>query len=167
MAYKDIEKRNAYLKKYRQTNKDKVEGYRKTYKNNHPNVDKEYYEKNKDKICAYSKERNKKRKMNPELAAMDRNRINNRNKLLRQEVLFHYGGNPPKCNCCGESIIEFLTIDHINNDGAEHRKLIKTSNCYSWLKRNNYPKSFQVLCFNCNMSKGLYGECPHKRNRGN
>lgn len=30
-----------------------------------------------------------------------------------------------------------------------------------WLKKNDYPKGFQILCHNCNMSKGFYGYCPH------
>jgi hypothetical protein len=33
---------------------------------------------------------------------------------------------------------------------------------YSWLRRNNYPEGYQVLCFNCNIAKGLYGVCPHQ-----
>ena len=39
----------------------------------------------------------------------------------RNKVLIAYGN---KCNCCGEKNIKFLTIDHINNDGAEHKKKI-------------------------------------------
>ena len=56
------------------------------------------------------------------------------------------------CTNCGCSKLEFLTIDHVNNDGASHRKKFK--NIYSWLKNNNYPKrNFQILCFNCNYLK--------------
>lgn len=35
---------------------------------------------------------------------------------LKREVLKVYGG---VCSCCGENRIEFLTIDHVNNDGEE------------------------------------------------
>jgi hypothetical protein len=56
------------------------------------------------------------------------------------------------CTNCGCSKLEFLTIDHVNNDGAMHRK--KFQNIYSWLNANNYPKNnFQILCFNCNYLK--------------
>lgn len=33
-----------------------------------------------------------------------------------------------------------------------------------WLKRNDWPKGFRVLCHNCNSSLGYYGYCPHRRN---
>jgi len=75
---------------------------------------------------------------------------------LRNEVLDAYGSH---CACCGETKRHFLTIDHINNDGAEHRR--KVGHTYSWLKKNNFPPGFQVLCYNCNCSKGFYGQCPH------
>lgn len=78
---------------------------------------------------------------------------------MRLEALEHYGG---ECVCCGETIKEFLCFDHINNNGSEHRKKMKDRSIAPWLKRNNYPKGFQVLCHNCNIAKGVYGYCPHK-----
>lgn len=55
-----------------------------------------------------------------------------------------------------------LTIDHMNNDGAAHRREIGNRRIYEWLERNGYPSGFQVLCFNCNMARHLNGgECPH------
>ena len=32
---------------------------------------------------------------------------------------------------------------------------------YDWLKKNNFPPGFQVLCGSCNFAKGKYGSCPH------
>ena len=81
---------------------------------------------------------------------------------LKDEVFSAYGGY--SCNCCKETIKQFLTIDHENNDGAEHRKLLGRKNCYRWLKENGFPKGFQVLCFNCNSGRQLNGGiCPHKQ----
>jgi hypothetical protein len=81
-------------------------------------------------------------------------------KQLRKETLEAYGN---RCACCGETTPEFLTIDHVANDGAKHRKEIG-SRIYEWLKENGFPKSnFQLLCFNCNCTKGIYGECPHRK----
>jgi hypothetical protein len=77
----------------------------------------------------------------------------------RKSVLKAYGG---KCVCCGESQWQFLSLDHVNNDGAEHRKEVGQSQIYIWAERNNYPPVLQILCFNCNMAKGFYGECPHE-----
>jgi hypothetical protein len=81
---------------------------------------------------------------------------------LKIEVMNAYGGI---CACCGESEIIFLTIDHINNDGAEKRRNGEPmgNTLYAKLKRLGFPKSeYQVLCMNCNFAKGLYGSCPHQ-----
>lgn len=85
--------------------------------------------------------------------------IRRRLKLL---VVNKYGG---KCDCCGIDNIEFLTIDHPNNDGAIHRKTLRGlgTTFYAWLKKNEYPEGFRVLCFNCNCSRGGYGYCPHEK----
>ena len=80
---------------------------------------------------------------------------------VRMEVMIHYGGNPPKCACCGENQYEFLCIDHINNDGGKQRRLLGNGHMIYWI-RKNYPKDLRILCHNCNMAKGFYGECPHK-----
>ncbi len=83
---------------------------------------------------------------------------------VKGEVFAHYGG--PKCACCGEEHIEFLSIDHINGDGAAHRQKINGDsqngvNLYYWLKKNNFPPGFRILCLNCNFSLGHHGYCPH------
>jgi hypothetical protein len=84
-----------------------------------------------------------------------------RNSAIRYICLCMYSLGQLRCNCCGDSTYEFLTIDHINNDGAEHRRKIHQG-LYQWLKDNDFPSGFQVLCYNCNCSKGHYGACPHK-----
>lgn len=79
-------------------------------------------------------------------------------------VINHYGG---KCACCGETNVEFLSIDHINNNGAEHRNALKISSgiqFYLWLIKNIFPSGFQVLCMNCNLAKRS-GVCPHKKHQ--
>ena len=83
-----------------------------------------------------------------------------RYRKLKQEVLDHYGN---KCVCCNEAIFEFLSIDHINNNGAAHRKVSgKGQNFYKWIIENNFPNDLQILCFNCNCAKGFYKRCPHE-----
>lgn len=89
-------------------------------------------------------------------------------KSVRSEVLEAYGG---KCACCGEARNEFLAIDHVNGDGADHREMVTNGRTrheggavvYSWLKRNGYPEGFRVLCHNCNCARGYYGYCPHEK----
>lgn len=82
---------------------------------------------------------------------------------VKLEVITHYGG---RCACCGETEPLFLTIDHINGGGTAHRKEIGYfgSSFYIWLRRENYPEGYQVLCFNCNCARGLNGGiCPHEQ----
>ena len=74
-----------------------------------------------------------------------------------------YGG--PVCACCGETLFEGLTIDHIAGDGAAHRHAINSrlgNDLYRWLKLHGYPPGFQVLCATCNLAKGTGDHCPHK-----
>lgn len=80
---------------------------------------------------------------------------------LKLSVFEAYGG--PICSCCGEIEIDFLTIDHLNNDGAEHRKTVSGGKLYDWLRRNKFPPGYGVLCMNCNFAKGHFGVCPHQR----
>lgn len=79
---------------------------------------------------------------------------------LKREVLSHYSGGTPVCNRCGfDENIAALTIDHVNNDGASHRRELAAQNqlpskrFYNWLKHQGYPAGFQVLCFNCQRIK--------------
>lgn len=81
-------------------------------------------------------------------------------------VLRHYGGDPPQCQCCGEVHIQFLAIDHVNGDGASHRRELGLKGgtaFYSWLVQNGLPDGFRVLCHNCNMAYGIWGVCPHQQ----
>ena len=79
---------------------------------------------------------------------------------LQTDVFFHYGN---QCACCGEKEFSFLTLDHKNNDGADHRRKIGIGHVfYRWIIDNNYPDSIQLLCNNCNGGKHRNGGlCPH------
>lgn len=91
--------------------------------------------------------------------AYDRYRVRD----IRWLVVTHYGGPNPKCDCCGDDTYEFLSLDHINGGGTKHRqKNGKGAGLYFWLKKNNYPPGYRVLCYNCNCSLGFHKYCPHK-----
>ena len=65
--------------------------------------------------------------------------------------------------CCGEQEIDFLSFDHINNDGAAQRKHIAAGlQLFGYLLKNN-PSDIQILCHNCNMARYFYKTCPHQR----
>lgn len=96
-----------------------------------------------------------------------RESTNARTRADRLKALEHYG---PDCAFCGESLEIFLTIDHINNDGASHRRSVRAKgknqsgiNIGAWLRKNGYPPGFQVLCVNCNHAKWRVGEEALKR----
>lgn len=98
-----------------------------------------------------------------------RRSANKRNRELRQLILEAYGR---KCACCGEAEEIFLALDHKNNDGSKHRRLLGSSGVnrgvgnkvYVWVVKNKFPSTFQLLCHNCNWAKSR-GGCPHKKKR--
>ena len=75
----------------------------------------------------------------------------------------HYSGGRMECSCCGEKIVEFLTLDHINGrDKRNYLDQIRGSDVYLFLRRRNFPKGYQVLCMNCNWGRRWNGTCPHE-----
>lgn len=83
---------------------------------------------------------------------------------LRQEMLNAYGR---ACACCGETLEPFLTLEHVNGDGAIHRLRVGGgANSYRDLKKRGWPKKgFTVLCMNCNWAKRKTGVCPHQNKK--
>lgn len=80
---------------------------------------------------------------------------------LKIRVFKAYSKGKPKCRCCKEDNPVFLCIDHI--DGGGHKHIKEVGDLYRWLVKNNFPKGFQVLCYNCNRGKWINGgSCPHK-----
>jgi hypothetical protein len=153
------------IHKYRLENQDKIKSTSKTWRlknlENTSRRNRSYYLENSEDI---KEDHKKRREENPEKyqEIVNRSRMDKKPKYssrrsikhqqLRVELLKAYGG---RCVCCGEDRSELLTVDHINNDGSGHRKDIGSgSEFYIWLKKNGYPKdNFQLLCWNCNMSK--------------
>lgn len=81
---------------------------------------------------------------------------------LYELFFFHYGR---ACLCCGESDKRFLSIEHLNNDGAAHRRLLNgrsPDHIIRDLRKREWPSGYATLCFNCNMGKArMSGTCPH------
>jgi hypothetical protein len=87
---------------------------------------------------------------------------------VKCEVFDAYGGR--RCVCCLTESIQFLTIEHPDMDGAEHRRKLGVKGgwqFYKKLKKLGFPRDYrlEVLCFNCNISRGFYGFCPHDLER--
>lgn len=153
-----------YMKKYRRKNRAKLLKQRKVCRNRksaklkHGKCVRQWYRKNKPRLL--KKARTYRKQNVTKIRTVQKvGRLK-----LRLEILTHYG---LKCICCSESHINFLSIDHIDNNGNKHRKTVGSgSQFYYWVRRNKFPKDLQILCFNCNMSKGFYGVCPHKTKGG-
>lgn len=109
------------------------------------------------------KNREKIRKLNKKWRI---NNLERRKELNRQErirlkksVVEHYSNGRMECINCNFDDLRALQIDHIDNNGAEERrKLFGSRLCagttfYRWLRKNDYPIGYQVLCANCNTIK--------------
>lgn len=87
---------------------------------------------------------------------------------IKDKVFAHFGA---KCACCGEQEYQFLTLDHVNNDGADHRRQLSgrgagTDSVYRELVKTEFAEAdrFQILCYNCNCAKRARADfvCPHQ-----
>lgn len=100
------------------------------------------------------------------LSEKQRNSNNEYYFKLRKLVIAHYSFGTMCCACCGEVNFEFLSIDHVDGKGNEHRKLMKAQGYTQlplWLKAHGFPEGFRILCYNCNLARGFVGYCPHER----
>lgn len=143
MPYKDPEKRKAFAKEYGKQwyleNREETRAKKAIYR-----------EKNRDELRAAGKIYHQRY----------RERYIEKRAALKYAVFKYYSGGNVKCFECDIIDIDMLTLDHINNDGVEHRKKIGNK-IYKWVIENNFPKGFQVLCWNHNIKK----EVVRKRNK--
>lgn len=85
---------------------------------------------------------------------------------LKAEALAAYGG--PVCMDCGSIEFDRLTLDHVNGDGAEHRRVLTGDarqggyKFYLQLKARGWPNDppLRVLCGTCNHKKWVEEDKP-------
>lgn len=150
---RNADKVKADHKRWVDENRDRVKAAQERWKSQNPGLAKEraraWYHANKDKANG---------------------REQARYAELKAQVYAAYGGQV--CACCGETEPRFLTVDHIDNNGADHRREMDATNSggkkiYFWLRDNGFPPGFQILCMNCNWGKARNnGVCPHKDTEG-
>lgn len=129
-----------------------------------------YNQQNREAVTANKRAYHYKKRLDPEWVAKQQKRGREYWNNLRHETIIAYGGY--SCACCGETEPKFLSLDHVFNDGAAHRRQIgETSDngkgigarTWKWCKDHGFPAGFQVLCMNCNFGKARNkGICPHK-----
>lgn len=76
-----------------------------------------------------------------------------RRRRRKNLVLWTYGH---ACRACGETRPQFLTIDHVKDDGAAHRRRLGkqagSNDVYLDIVRRGCPiDEFAILCSNCNL----------------
>ncbi len=107
---------------------------------------------------------NRKRRATPEGRARQREIQRKCEAKIKAEMIATYGS---KCSCCGITEPEFLTLEHVNRDGAAHRKSLNSgggSSVWRDLKKRGWPKDgFTLLCWNCNCATRFGQPCPHTR----
>ena len=120
------------MRAYRQTPSGKIATKKQNRSINHKKANKRWTKNNSHKLRGYREK-------------------------IRGLCFSAYGGYI--CVHCGEQDKDVLVLDHIDNNGAKHRKEIdaerKVGVLYSWIIKNKFPPIFQVLCHNCNWKKHI------------
>ncbi len=141
-----IQNTQQYHRQYYQNNKNDLDMKNKLWSLEHPERIREIKQKSANKTECRNKQQ------------LQQKRARLRWKLA---VFIHYSNGDPHCNCCNENRIEFLSVDHLDNNGRQERKSKGYHSLYKYLLDNNFPVGYQILCMNCNFAKGKFGECPH------
>lgn len=107
-------------------------------------------------------------KLNREWIARNRDRYNEAKSeyrfKLKLAAISHYSNGLMCCASCGyDDDVDALTLDHIDDNGADHRRELGCSSrggqagttMYERLKALGWLPGLQVLCANCNTIKAV------------
>lgn len=100
-----------------------------------------YYINNKDKI---------KKRVENYYDRVGKGKEHKRIQILKSQLLIMLGGI---CNNCKRT--DYLTLDHINNDGHAERYTSKWAIIRKIIKDEIKRKNYQLLCHNCNQKKQM------------
>jgi hypothetical protein len=172
-----IEKDKQDTKKYGKKYRSKLENKKKTYDYNkkysqEPEVVKKrkIYQANRRQMSEVIDYHKKYEKDNRKILNQN-SRYYNEDKRFEVCLTYskrHSNSDIPCCRCCGENTdVRFLAIDHIQGRKNLSKKEtgLGGDRLILFLKKNNYPEGYQVLCHNCNSAKGHSKDntCPHER----
>ncbi len=157
---KNIERKHNTDKKYRSTHREQIKDVIENWK----------FENRDQYLLSKQKYHQKILTEHPDLYEKWKIQLKKNYDDLRWEILIAYspnGSTTPVCSCknCPETLPFFLTIDHENNNGSQHRKEVGTGRqFYKWLKDNDFPLGYRTMCFNCNSGRELMPDksCPHE-----
>lgn len=82
------------------------------------------------------------------------------------EIIDHYTKGKFECMCkrCDVKGAPFLTVDHIKpvRRSTNKRKVGPYNlSYYTHIIKAGFPKTLQILCWNCNCTKGTNNNCAH------
>ena len=131
----------------------------------------EYYKQQCDTLRAYQRDYYRKHRKerqeyarryyqeHPNVQVYQATYSHNLSASLKIEVMSYYSNGSIKCAHCGFDNLNALTLDHIADNGAQQRRDLGFPKggirMYRWLKANDFPDGYQVLCANCNLIKEL------------
>jgi len=137
-------------RKYNEENKDAVRAYQK-----------KYYDTHREEILSQQRESRKRNPLvhkNYKIKSLLKSGFDpasyqkDRRNILRNKILVALG-----CVCvrCGFTDVRALQVDHVNGDGAGHRRQLGYNAHYSKILREIESGSsrYQLLCANCNWIK--------------
>ena len=160
------------LRRLRNPEKFKAKGKRAYLKQREKWLSQQHfkYHNNKEYHAIRLSKQKKYREENKELVnkrtrvSAKKTRLNLKIKVFSEYSKKQLGKDIPCCACCEESMLKFLTLDHIEGrKKMGHSKLLGGYKLQLWARENDYPPTLQVLCYNCNLAKGLFGRCPHQK----
>lgn len=152
------QKKKEFQRQYYINNREKFFRYQKEYRRRSeitPLTPEQIKQRRKIQRKHYYAKRSK----NKEYTRAHTVRCKEYRRKLKMRILEAYGC---VCVCCGETMSEFLTPDHINGGGSAHLRRRGVQGIYLDIIREGFPRDkYQILCMNCNWGKSVYGECPH------
>ena len=156
------ERKKEQDRNYRKANNETLKKYQKNYRNN---------PEKREHLLKQKKEYHQKL-LNTNSPLLEKWRVELKKNYdeLRWDVLLHYspiGSTEPRCCCpnCPEIMPFFMSIDHINGGGSEHRRRVGSGRTFhKWLKDRNFPEGYRTMCHNCNHAREYMEDkkCPHE-----
>lgn len=75
---------------------------------------------------------------------------------VKLKCMLGYGG---RCNCCGDSRVEMLTLEHVNGKGIR----CQTTSLMRKLIELKFPVGYLCLCYGCNVATKHGRPCIHSK----
>lgn len=159
------ERRREYMRQYDQNNRERKKELSRAYWINLSEEKRDAIRKRKREL--YRQDPSKKKQWARKHYEKNREEIIKKQKArygdstqfhtLKQTFLNMYGKS---CQCCEESIYEFLSLDHIKGVNRIHKS--RTDSAYRRAIEHYDPAEYRVLCHNCNQATKWGRVCPHK-----